>query len=127
MHVDKYVVNNIGTKWVKGKEKKNVIIGTIDGNSINLKKLAQLLEDWHETVNGEYASRNIELVINVTEEDQVFVLVRPDMYEYTTLPMTDELFWRRIENLRRAALTAESFEFRLLYYNQMMELMKRCP
>jgi len=70
MHIDKYVVSKIGTKWVKGKEKKNVIIGTIDGNSINLKKLAQLLEDWHETVNGEYASRNIELVINVTEEEE---------------------------------------------------------
>ena len=30
------------------------------------------------------------------------------------------LFWRRVENLRRAALTAEDFEFRLLYYNQMI-------
>jgi hypothetical protein len=57
----------------------------------------------------------------------MLVIVRPDLYEYTTLPMTDELFWRRIENLRRAALTAENFDFRLLYYNQMMELMKRCP
>jgi len=57
----------------------------------------------------------------------MLVIVRPDLYEYHALPMTDELFWRRIENLRRAALTAESFEFRLLYYNQMMELMKRCP
>ena len=57
----------------------------------------------------------------------MLVIIRPDLYEYTALPMTDELFWRRIENLRRAALTAESFEFRLLYYNQMMELMKRCP
>ena len=55
------------------------------------------------------------------------VLVRLDLYEYHALPMTDDLFWRRVENLRRAALTAESFEFRLLYYNQMMELMKRCP
>ena len=59
--------------------------------------------------------------------ESMLVIIRPDLYEYTTLPMTDELFWRRIENLRRAALTAESFEFRLLYYNQMMELMKRCP
>ena len=57
----------------------------------------------------------------------MIVLVRPDLYEYTALPMTDELLWRRIENLRRAALTAEDFEFRLLYYNQMTELMKRCP
>ena len=52
----------------------------------------------------------------------MLVIVRPDLYEYTTLPMTDDLFWRRVENLRRAALTAENFEFRLLYYNQMMEL-----
>jgi len=57
----------------------------------------------------------------------MLVIIRPDLYEYTTLLMTDELYWRRIENLRRAALTAEDFEFRLLYYNQMVELMKRCP
>ena len=57
----------------------------------------------------------------------MLVIIRPDLYEYTPLPMTDELFWRRIENLRRAALTADDFEFRLLYYNQMIELMKRCP
>ncbi len=57
----------------------------------------------------------------------MLVIVRPDLYDYHELPMTDELFWRRIENLRRAALTAEDFEFRLLYYNQMVELMKRCP
>ena len=57
----------------------------------------------------------------------MLVIVRPDLYEYTALPMTDDLFWRRVENLRRAALTAEDFEFRLLYYNQMTELMKKCP
>ncbi len=55
------------------------------------------------------------------------IIIRPDLYEYSSLPMTDELFWRRVENLRRAALTAEAFEFRLLYYNQMLELMKRHP
>ena len=47
----------------------------------------------------------------------MLAIIRPDLYEYHALPMTDELFWRRIENLRRVALTAESFEFRLLYYN----------
>ena len=57
----------------------------------------------------------------------MFFLIRPDLYKYVALPMTDDLFWRRVENLRRAALTADSFEFRLLYYNQMIELMKRCP
>jgi hypothetical protein len=54
-------------------------------------------------------------------------LIRPDLYEYTPLPMTDDLFWRRVENLRRAALTAENFEFRLMFYNQMLELMKKAP
>ena len=57
----------------------------------------------------------------------MLVIIRSDLYEYVSLPMTDDLFWRRVENLRRAALTAEDFEFRLLYYNQMVELMKRCP
>jgi len=54
-------------------------------------------------------------------------LIRPDLYEYTPLPMTDDLFWRRVENLRRAALSAENFEFRLMFYNQMLELMKEAP
>ena len=57
----------------------------------------------------------------------MIAIVRPDLYEYTTLPMTDDLFWRRVENLRRAMLTAQDFEFRLIYYNQMIELMKDAP
>jgi hypothetical protein len=55
------------------------------------------------------------------------ILVRPDRYNYVRLPMTDELFWRRVENLRRAMLTAEDLEFRLIYYYQMLELMKEAP
>ena len=31
MHIDKYVVNNIGTKWTKGKDKKNCILDSLDG------------------------------------------------------------------------------------------------
>jgi hypothetical protein len=68
MHVDKYVANNIGTKWVKGKEKKNVILGTIDGGTIDFKKLVHLIEEWHETINGDYSTRDIEIVINIKEE-----------------------------------------------------------
>ena len=68
MYVNKYVVNNIGTKWSNGKSKKNQILGTIDGLDIDLKKLSSLLDEWHETVNGEWSSRTIELVINVKEE-----------------------------------------------------------
>jgi len=70
MIVDKYVVNNIGSKWTKGKRKKDCILGSLDGiDGIELKRLVPLLEQWHETVNGEYATRNIEVIINVTEVD----------------------------------------------------------
>ena len=56
-----------------------------------------------------------------------FIIVRPDRYNYVKLPMTDELFWRRVENLKRAMLTAEDLEFRLIFYYQMSQLMKDAP
>jgi len=55
------------------------------------------------------------------------IIIRPDRYSYVKLPMTDALFWRRVENLRRAMLTAEDLEFRLIFYYQMLELMKDAP
>jgi hypothetical protein len=55
------------------------------------------------------------------------ILIRPDRYNYVKLPMTDELFWRRVENLKRAMLTAEDLEFRLIFYYQMLQLMKDAP
>ena len=55
------------------------------------------------------------------------ILIRPDRYIYVKLPMTDELFWRRVENLKRAMLTAEDLEFRLIFYYQMLQLMKDAP
>ena len=71
MHIDKYVVNNIGAKWTNGKRKNNQLLASLDGtDGIDLKKLVPLLEQWHETVNGEWATRNIELIINVKEEDR---------------------------------------------------------
>ena len=70
MIVDKYVVNNIGSKWIKGKRKKGCVLSSLDGiDGIELKRLVPLLEQWHETVNGEYATRNIEIIINVREDD----------------------------------------------------------
>ena len=68
MHIDKYVVNNIGTSWTNGKSKKNSVLGTIDGLDIDLKKLVPLLEQWHETLNGEWSTRDIELIINVKDD-----------------------------------------------------------
>ena len=51
MHIDKYVVNNIGSMWTNGKRKKNQILGTIDGLDISFKNLVPLLEQWNESVN----------------------------------------------------------------------------
>ena len=70
MHIDKYVVNNIGSMWTNGKKKKNQILGTIDGLDISFKNLVPLLEQWNESVNGEWSDRKVELVINVKEEDR---------------------------------------------------------
>ena len=55
------------------------------------------------------------------------IIIRPDNYNYVKLPMTEELFWRRVENLKRAMLTAEDLEFRLIFYYKMLELMKDAP
>ena len=71
MHIDKFVVNNIGTKWTNGKDKKNQLLDSLDGtDGIELKKLVPLLEQWNESVNGEWADRKIELILNVREEDR---------------------------------------------------------
>ena len=56
-----------------------------------------------------------------------FIVVRPDKYKYINLPMTPALFWRRVDNLKRAMITADDLEFRLIYYYQMLELMKDAP
>ena len=56
-----------------------------------------------------------------------FIVVRPDKYKYIKLPMTPALFWRRVDNLKRAMITADDLEFRLIYYYQMLELMKDAP
>ena len=36
---------------------------------IDLKKLVPLLDKWHDTLNGEWSTREIELVINVIDKD----------------------------------------------------------
>ena len=44
--------------------------------------------------------------------------------DYVSVPMTENLFWNRVGNLRNAMLTAEDFEFRLLYFHKLQELMR---
>jgi|TARA_A100001011_G_scaffold62338_1_gene62374 hypothetical protein len=54
-------------------------------------------------------------------------LVRPDEYEYNMLPMTDELFWNRVSWLIQAMTRAEDFQFRVMWYNKLQELMRHTP
>ena len=71
MHIDKYVVNNIGTKWINGKSKKGQILDSLDGtDGIDLKKLVPLLEQWFDTVTGGWSDKKVELVINVKENER---------------------------------------------------------
>ena len=43
------------------------------------------------------------------------------------IKMTEELFWNRVGWLRHAMITAEDFEFRLLWYWKLQELMRLQP
>ena len=47
--------------------------------------------------------------------------------EYTPLPMSEQLFWSRVGWLQQAMIRAENFEFRLLWFNKLQELMKLQP
>ena len=47
--------------------------------------------------------------------------------DYVSVPMTENLFWNRVGNLRNAMLTAENFEFRLLYFHKLQELIRFVP
>jgi hypothetical protein len=46
---------------------------------------------------------------------------------YVSFPMSENLFWNRVGWLRHAMLTAENFEFRLLYFHKLQELMRFVP
>ena len=61
----------------------------------------------------------IELVVNMN-----IVFKSGD---YVSVPMTENLFWSRVGWLRNAMLTAENFEFRLLYFHKLQELMRFVP
>jgi hypothetical protein len=47
--------------------------------------------------------------------------------KYESLPMTDVLFWNRVGWLQRAMLMAEDFEFRLIYFHKLQDMMRNVP
>ena len=59
--------------------------------------------------------------------EHIFDGVYAPVTEYTPLPMTEQLFWNRVGWLRKAMLEAEHFEFRLLWFNKLQELMRLQP
>jgi len=57
----------------------------------------------------------------------IFDGVYGSITEYTPPAMTEQLFWNRVGWLRHAMLNAEDFEFRLLWFHKLQELMSKCP
>ena len=71
MHVDKYVVNNIGTKWTNGKDKKNCILDSLDGiDGIELKNQSRYQISGSKLLLVGWSDKTVELVINVKENDR---------------------------------------------------------
>ena len=47
--------------------------------------------------------------------------------KYESLPMTEVLFWNRVGWLQRAMLLADDFEFRLIYFHKLQDMMRSVP
>ena len=67
MYIDKYKIENYGSTWNNGKEKKNQLVGSMVGEDLDIKRLVRILEEYHETVNGDYAHKDIDLTITFKE------------------------------------------------------------
>jgi len=57
----------------------------------------------------------------------IFDGVYAPVTEYTPLPMSEQLFWSRVGWLQQAMIRSDNFEFRLLWFNKLQELMKLQP
>ena len=67
MYIDKYNIENYGSIWNNGKEKKNRLVGSMSGHDLDIKKLIHILEEYHETVNGEYPLKDLDVKITIRE------------------------------------------------------------
>ncbi len=47
--------------------------------------------------------------------------------DYIPIPMTETLYWNRVGWLMNAMLTANDFEFRLIYFHKLQEMMRHVP
>ena len=46
---------------------------------------------------------------------------------YNSIPMTETLFWNRVGWLQRAMLTSENFEFRVMWFHKLQDMMRSVP
>ena len=52
MHVDKYVVQNFGTRWTKGKSKKGQLLAVLNGEDISFKNLYEKFKIPRKTISN---------------------------------------------------------------------------
>ena len=67
-----------------------------------------------------YLSHDIRSIIKRKKRKKMNIIFKSG--DYVSVPMTENLFWNRVGNLRHAMLTAENFEFRLLYFSRIDEV-----
>lgn len=49
------------------------------------------------------------------------------MRNYVSLPMTENLYWNRVGWLLNAMLMADEFEFRVIYFHKLQDMMRNVP
>ena len=49
------------------------------------------------------------------------------MRNYVSLPMTENLYWNRVGWLLNAMLMADEFEFRVIYFHNLQDMMRNVP
>ena len=49
------------------------------------------------------------------------------MRNYVSLPMTENLYWNRVGWLLHAMLMADEFEFRVIYFHKLQDMMRNVP
>ena len=68
-YIDEYTIQTIGSKWHKGKEKKNQVLAEMkstDGTA--LKRLARFLEEYEENLTN--YSTDCKIHITLTERNR---------------------------------------------------------
>ena len=80
-----------------------------------------MLQKWTKVVKGQ-----IKMGKNY-DYTHIFDGVYASVTEYTPLPMTEQMFWSGVGWLKQAMLRADNFEFRLLWFHKLQELMKLQP